>query len=59
MTKNGKPIAEIVPIRDAKLARVREAIEGIRLLGKEIREQNGRGFSAREIRELIDEGRRF
>ena len=59
VTKNGKPVAEIAPVRENKRARVLAAIQGIRRLGKEFVERNGRGLSAAEIRELIDEGRRF
>ncbi len=52
VTKNGKPVAEIVPVRDGQ-NRGQELAERIRALRKHT------NFGDLNIRELIDEGRRY
>jgi prevent-host-death family protein len=51
ITRHGKPVARLVPVRDRK--RVTEAIEAM----KKFRE--GHSLGGLSIRELIDEGRRY
>ena len=59
ITKNGKPVAEISPVRSDDRERVREVLERIRRHGEEIRARNGSAISADEIVRWINEGRKY
>jgi prevent-host-death family protein len=54
ITKNGRPVARLVPIEEKPKPDVRQAIAEIRAFRKQ---RPFRGFSVHEIKELINEGR--
>ncbi len=56
--RHGRPIARIVPDTEGRRLRKRRAIENIRRLGKQIRQETG-GATAEEIVSWIHEGHRI
>ena len=58
VTRNGKPVAEISPVKSDGHEETRAAIDGMRRLAAEVRKRNGRRVTSAEIRDLINEGRR-
>jgi prevent-host-death family protein len=56
ITKNGRPVAKLVPIAEPPRRDVPQAIADLLALRKE---RAGRGLSVAEIKETIDEGRRL
>ena len=54
ITKNGRPVARLVPITEKPQPDIERAIADIFAFR---RERAGRGFSVQEIKELINEGR--
>lgn len=59
VTKKGKPVAEIGPIRSDERAEVRRTIERLRRHGRSICENNGGALGVGEILGWIREGRRY
>lgn len=53
ITKHGSPVAMLVPVSEAKRMSIGEAIDGL----KEFRK--GRTLGGLNIRELVEEGRRY
>ncbi|MDR0878926.1 MAG: type II toxin-antitoxin system prevent-host-death family antitoxin [Treponema sp.] len=54
ITKRGKPVAQIIPFVEPQKTR-QEGIENLRKMAKKY--FKGKPFTAKEIREMIDEGR--
>jgi prevent-host-death family protein len=54
ITKNGRPVAKLVPIEEPPVRGRQEAIDDLLALRKE---RAGRGLSIAEIKESINEGR--
>jgi prevent-host-death family protein len=54
ITKNGRPVAKLVPIDERPRRDVQQAIADLLAFRKE---RAGRGLSVAEIKELINEGR--
>jgi len=54
ITKNGVPVAKLVPIQEASKPNVQQAIADLLALRKE---RAGRGFTPAEIKALVNEGR--
>ena len=59
VTKNGRPVAEIAPIRLDGRSHLRAVGERIRRLGEEFHAQNRAGLSPENIREMRDTERRL
>jgi prevent-host-death family protein len=55
ITKNGVPVARLLPIEETPQRDVERAIADLLAFRKQ---RSGRGLSAAEIKELINEGRR-
>jgi prevent-host-death family protein len=56
ITRHGKPVARLIPIEAKPQPDVEQAIAGLLALR---RERAGRALSAAEIKELVNEGRRY
>lgn len=54
ITKHGKPVAKLVPYREAERDERRQVIEAMREVAKDVPSWDGISY-----RELIDAGRRF
>lgn len=58
ITKHEKPVARIVPEGRRSLAQVREAVEGLRALRREMAKRPGfKPLTNKEIKDAINEGR--
>jgi prevent-host-death family protein len=53
ITKHGRPVAELRPVRDGAGLTVDEAIDGLRVF------RDGRSLGGISIRDLIEDGRRL
>ena len=59
ITRHDKPVARIIPEGGNNLADVKQAVDDLRALRAEIsKRRRGKGFTDREIRSAINEGRR-
>ena len=60
ITRHDKAVARIVPAERRDLAKMQAAVDGIRELRRSIDARRGRSkkLTARELKELINEGRR-
>ncbi|HEY5350228.1 MAG TPA: type II toxin-antitoxin system prevent-host-death family antitoxin [Candidatus Lustribacter sp.] len=59
VTKNGKPVAEIAPVRSDGRGTIRAAVERLRQHGQEVTERNGGAVDAATVRRWIAQGRRY
>ena len=59
IARHEKPIARLIPEGENSLTEVKQAVDDLRALRAEIsKRRRGKGFSDREIRSAIEEGRR-
>jgi prevent-host-death family protein len=56
--RHGRPVARIIPDEDNRRSKVREAIENIKKLGREIREKHG-PMTLEELLSLRHEGHKY
>lgn len=59
VTKNGKPVAEINPVRSDRREELRSAFAAARQIAAETIAENGGGISIEQISAWIKEGQRF
>jgi prevent-host-death family protein len=59
ITRNGKPVAEISPVRSDGREEARAAMERLRALAHEILEQNGGPVPREEILEMVHSARKY
>lgn len=58
VTKNGRPVAEIAPVKSDGREGVRAALQRVRRHGQEILVRNRREVRSDEVKAWIEEGRR-
>lgn len=59
ITRNGKPVAEISPVRSDGREQARSAMERLRALSRDIIAHNGGPVPRAEILEMVHSGRKY
>jgi prevent-host-death family protein len=59
ITRNGKPVAEVSPVRTDGRKHARDSMERLRALSREIVAQNGGPVPRAEILEMVHSGRKY